>query len=97
MGARLMLRARIPLEIAQYAAAGPDPEVYKFLKEENIQIDGDEVFDDMDLPPDQLAMMKRNMANLDMAENYIQNSKEIAESGNHAEVIRILTEHEAQR
>lgn len=91
------IQKRTPLGIAQYAAAGPDPDVYRFLKEENIQIDGDEVFDDMDLPPDQLAMMKRIMANLDMAESYIQNSKEIAESGNHAEVIRILTEHEAQR
>ena len=91
------IQNRTPLEISQYAAAGPDPGVSKFLKEENIQIDVDELFGNMDLPPDQLAMMKQHLENVDMAENYIQNSKSIVELGNHAKVIRILTEHAAQR
>jgi ankyrin repeat protein len=86
---------RTPLETAKYAAAGPDPEVCKFLKKENMQIDTEDIFDDMDLPSDQLEMLREEMGKVDMAESYFQNSTEIVESGNHAEVIRILTEHKS--
>lgn len=88
---------RTPLEIARYAAAGPDPEVYRYLKEENIQIDVDGVFDEMDLPAEQLARLKEQMSRVDMAENYLQNAEQTAKSGKHAEVIRILNQHAAQR
>ena len=93
---RDVIHNRTPLEIAQAAADGPDPNVYNFLKEENIQIDVDELFAETDLTPEQLAMLKQSLDDLDMAENYVQNSKEIAATGNHAEVIRILTEHAAK-
>ena len=94
---RDVINNRTPLETAKYAAAGPDPEVYKLLKQENMQIDTGDIFDDMDLPPDQLKMLKEEMGKVDMAESYLQNSPEIAESGNHAEVIRILTGHKSSK
>ena len=92
---RDVINNRTPLETAKYAAAGPDPEVYKFLKKENMQIDTEDIFDDMDLPSDQLKFLREEMSKVDMAESYFQNSTEIAESGNHAEVIRILTGHKS--
>ncbi len=85
------------LKNAQYAAAGPDPDVYKFIKKENLQIDVDELFGHLDLPPDQLAWMKQNLENIDPAENYIQNCKENVKLGNHVEVIRILTDYTTQQ
>jgi ankyrin repeat protein len=88
---------RTPLEIAKYAATGPDPDVYKILKKENIQIDTEDIFDDMDLPSDLLEMLREEVGKVDMAESYFQNSTEIAESGNHAEVIRILTGHKSSK
>lgn len=88
---------RTALENAQYTAAGPDQDVYNSLKKENFQIDVNELFGDLDLPPDQLAWMKQNLENIDMAENYIQNCKENVKSGNHAQVIQILTDHATQR
>ena len=84
---------RTPLEIARNAAKGPDPDVVNYLKTENIQIDVDESFGDMDLPADQLEMMKQAMEGVDMTQTYVDNSNELVKAGNHAEVIRILTEH----
>jgi ankyrin repeat protein len=84
---------RTPLEIAEDAAKGPDPDVVNYLKNENIQIDVDELFGDIDLPADQLEMMKQTMKDVDMTQSYIDNSNELVKTGNHAEVIRILTEH----
>ena len=84
---------RTPLEIARYVADGPDPDVYSFLKEEKIEVNANEIFADMDVPPEQLAEMKRAVQNLDMAENYLENCKSLIEFGNHTEVIEILTEH----
>ena len=92
---RDVINNRTPLETAKYAAAGPDPEVYKLLKKENMQIDTEDIFDDMDLPSDQLKILRKEVSKVDMAESYFQNSTEIVESGNHAEVIRILTEHKS--
>lgn len=94
---RDMINERTPLEIAQSAIAGTDPEVYEYLKAENIQIDADEMFAEMDLPPEQLAIMKQTIGTLDLAENYVKNSKRLVETGNHGEVIRILTEHVGHR
>ena len=84
---------RTPLEIARDAANGPDPEVVEFLKKENIQIDVDDMFADMDLPKEQLEQMKSMMGNIDMTQNYLDNSTELAESGDHASVIQILESH----
>jgi ankyrin repeat protein len=92
---RDVINNRTPLETAKYVAAGPDPEVYKLLKKENMQIDTEDIFDDMDLPSDQLKILREEVSKVDMAESYFQNSTEIVESGNHAEVIRILTEHKS--
>jgi len=82
-----------PMEIAQNVAKGPDPDVVSYLKNENIQIDVNDLFGDMDLPADQLEMMKQTTREIDMTQNYIDNSNELVKTGNHAEVIRILTEH----
>ena len=82
-----------PLEIAHYVASGPDPDVYNYLKEENIQFDVNELFSDMDVPPEQLVEMKQTMQNVDMAENYLENSNSLIESGNHTEVIEVLAKH----
>ena len=91
------IQNRTPIEIARDAANGPDPNVVKFLKEENIQIDVDEMFADMDLPKDQLEQMKSMMGNIDMTQNYIDNSTELVESGDHATVIQILESHATRR
>ena len=88
---------RTPLEIARYAAAGPDPDVYELLKDGEIQVDLDEMFDEMDLSPDELAALKEHAGGIDMAESYLENAREVAESGDHAQVIRLLEEHEARR
>lgn len=84
---------RTPLEIAQNAAKGPDPDVVNYLKAENIQIDVGELYGDMDLPADQLEMMKQAMEDVDMTQTYVDNANELVKTGNHAEVIRILAEH----
>ena len=87
------MRERTPLEIAIATSKGADPDVVRILKEENIEVDVNEMFADIDLPADQLDRMKQSIANVDMAQSYIDSSKAMAASGNHAEVIRILTEH----
>ena len=90
---RDIIHNRNALEMAEYAAAGPDPNVYKFLKEEQITVDVDELFNDLDVPAEQLESLKEIVRDLDMAETYVENVKDIVASGDHAEVIRILTEH----
>ena len=84
-----------PLEMAKTVAKGPDPDVVKHLRngEFQFQVDVDELYAHMDLSADQLEMLKRTMENVDMTQNYIDSSKELVRTGNHAEVIRILTEH----
>ena len=84
---------RTPLRIAEDAAKGPDPDVVACLENENVAIDVDELIGDLDLPPDQMEMLKQTLANVDMTQSYIENSIELANAGNHAEVIRILKEH----
>ncbi len=84
---------RTPLEIAQYVANGPDPHVVNFLKNENIQVDVDELFGDTDLPSDQIELMKQTVKEIDMTQQYVDTSHELVRTGSHAEVIRILTEH----
>lgn len=88
---------RTPIEIAKDAANGPDPEVVEFLKKENIQIDVDDMFADMDLPEDQLEQIKSMMGNIDMAQSYIDNSTNLAETGDHAAVVEILESHVSRR
>lgn len=84
---------RTSLEIAENAAKGPDPDVVDYLKKENIRIDVDELFRDMDLPAGHLEMMKHFMKDGDMTQNYIDASNELIKTGHHSEVIRILTEY----
>ena len=91
------IQNRTPIEIARDAANGPNPIVVEFLKEENIQIDVDEMFADMDLPKDQLEQMKSMVGKIDMTQNYIDNSTNLAESGDHAAVIQILESHMTRR
>ncbi|MFC1757482.1 ankyrin repeat domain-containing protein [Planctomycetota bacterium] len=88
---------RTPVEIARDAAKGPDPEVVEFLKKENIQIDSDEMFAEMDLSEDQLEQMKQMVGNIDMTQTYIDSSTELAETGDHASVIQILESHATRR
>ncbi len=83
---------RTALETAEYAAKGPDPDVVSHIKQENIKVDVDALFGDMDLPAEQLEMMKQTMKEVDMAQNYVDSSNELVRKGDHAEVIRILTE-----
>lgn len=84
---------RTPLEIAQHAGKGPDPDVVDCLEAENIQIDVDELFGDTELSADQLEMIKQAIANTDATQAYIDSSNELVKAGNHAEVVRILTEY----
>ncbi len=84
---------RTPLEIAQDVTKGPDPDVVNYLKNEAIDIDVDELFGDMDLPVDQLEMIRHSMHDIDVTQNYIDNSNELIKTGNHTEVIRLLTAH----
>jgi len=90
------IHSRTPLEIAEYAAAGPDLGVFEFLKQQNYRVNVDELLTGVELPPDQLAMLKQQMAKIDMAEGYLEASKRLVASGNHAETIRILREHVAR-
>ena len=83
---------RTPLEIARSAAKGPDPDVVNFLKS-SIPVDVTSLVGDMDFPPDQLEVVKKTMKDLDMAQTYIDASEERVETGNHLEVIQILSEN----
>jgi len=69
----------------------------QFLKQENIQIDVDEMFTDMDLPQEQLEQIRSMVGNVDMTQKYIANSTELAKSGDHAAVIQILESHARRR
>ncbi len=82
-----------PLEIAQHAARGADPSVYECLKKEEFALDPAELFSDVDLPPDQLEIVKGLLQDVDLAESYRKNANQLAREGNHAEVIRILSEY----
>lgn len=78
------------VEIAR--AAGSNPEAFNLLQ--SIQIDYDAAFDLMKdhlkLPPENVAWMKALLKDHNLAEGYLQASKALAESGNHAEVVRSL-------
>jgi hypothetical protein len=83
---------RTPREIAQNVVDGPDPSVFHALKgfgavDFGLAFD----YDDMGLPPVQLARLRHLMAHFDVAKTYVSNMQKLAVSGDHAEVIRILT------
>lgn len=82
---------RTALEIAREAAKGPDPEVVKQLRKMDTRIDVEAMFADMDLPPDELAALLEAVGDVDMVQSYIDAATEIMHTGNHAEVIRILS------
>jgi len=83
---------RTALEIAQYVAQGPDPEVAEILKEESINVEFQDLIDDMGLDPEAVEVIKQSMQDYDMVESYIASSRALVEEGNHAEVIRLLSE-----
>jgi ankyrin repeat protein len=81
------------LEIAKRAAAGPDMDTYHYLKAHPIRMeDIGQMLDGVGMSDDSKNMMKELMANTDRAEQYLQSSKKLAETGNHADVIRILAD-----
>jgi len=84
---------RTAIEEAQYVASGPDPNVYSYLKDQNIRIEVEELFRDAEMSAEDLAVVKERMANFDMAENYFQIARKNVESGDHAKVICILSAH----
>ncbi|WP_390556036.1 ankyrin repeat domain-containing protein [Singulisphaera acidiphila] len=83
-----------PLEKAQDAARGADPQIFEYLKSEDLRIDPDKMVADLDLTADQKEMAKSAYMNLDMAEQYRENAERRAREGNHQEVIRILSRFE---
>ncbi|WP_406696078.1 ankyrin repeat domain-containing protein [Singulisphaera sp. Ch08] len=85
-----------PLEKAQDAARGANPQVLEYLKSECLSIVPDELFADFDLSADQKAMLKFDNLRLGMAEQYRDSAERIAREGSHQEVIRILSQLEDQ-
>ncbi len=98
-----IMTGQTPLEIARSAAAGPDLETYKMLKEmtKDGELDVDDILGDAlaatDLSNEEMQQLKQSIQEIDLAESYLESSKELARSGNHAEVIRILEEHAKAR
>lgn len=80
------------LEMAINAAKGPDPEVLKHLDGEALSIDVDEMFSELDLPDEQLEVLKQSVEGMNLADQYVETSKQLVENGNHAKVIRILSD-----
>ena len=79
-----------PIEIAQSALSGPDDEVYRTLKEETTPVSLEDL--DLGLDDETLEDLQRTVNEIDLAEQYLQNARNLAERGQHEEVIRILTE-----
>ncbi len=82
-----------PLEMAKEVAKGPDLEVADELKKENLPIDVDNFIGDMDLPDDQIEFLKEAMNNINLGQSYVDRLNELKDTGNHAEIIRILSEY----
>lgn len=78
-----------PVEIARRTLAGPDNDVYEILKKESIEIS----FDDLDLTEAQRELIQSASESTTLAEQYLKNAKELVDSGEHPEVIRILELH----
>lgn len=86
------IQNQTPLEMAQAAMKGPAPDVVNELKNLNADVGVDDLFADTELPADELAMLKDNMKDFDLAQSYVENANDIVKNGDHAEVIRILSE-----
>jgi ankyrin repeat protein len=89
------LHNKTPLELAEAATRGPDPSVVDYLTREGkalLKKTVDTSLDGLDVPADELAAWKELMRNIDPAQGYIDSCTSLAKKGNHAEVIRILTE-----
>lgn len=81
-------------EMAAYSAAGPDLKVYEFIKNQPAPaIDLDTLLGGKELDPEVMALIKAQYASYDPAESYLQNTRQLAARGGHAEVIRLLDEH----
>ena len=86
-----------PLEAAREAARGPDMETYRALQAEEMKVDVDEMMAGMEgqgLSAEDLAEMRREFEQVDLAESYLQSAREIVDAGDHAEVIRLLSASE---
>lgn len=77
-------------DIARDAAKGASPEVIKTLSEETVDFNMDEIFGEMDLPEDQLQLMKSMMGQVNLSEQYVTAANENVEKGDHAAVISLL-------
>ena len=80
------------IELAETAMEGADPEVAEELRKLP-PVNPEEMLAelDMDMPPEQIEMLKKTWSEMDMAQNYIDNANELAERGNFEEVIELLT------
>ena len=91
------IHRRTALETAQYASQCPDANIYQFLKKENLRLDVDELFGDENLTPDLIQSMREHIHGVELAESYLESARQNKESGNHAEVIRILLKNSAHK
>jgi hypothetical protein len=83
---------RTPLEIARYAAKGPDPGVLNHFEQQDYGPTHGTILEGLDIPTEGREWIERLMADIDMAQMYRDASEKIAREGNHDEVIRLLTE-----
>jgi uncharacterized protein len=91
---RETMQDRTPLEMARVASAGADPNIYEHAKNTDYFITPLTIIESLDLPPEQLELIKSQMKDFDMAEFYRDSANRIAQEGDHARVIRILQEHD---
>lgn len=95
-GADPLLREHVnehdALAIAEYAAAGPDPDVIHHLQQ-LAPLNLEELFAGQELNEEVQAALADAVSELDMVESYRRSAEEIAANGQHDEVIRILREY----
>jgi hypothetical protein len=93
-GLRDTTLGRTALEIAQRAAKGADPDLYKLLQTDEFRLDADAVFamiPDVGLPPEAIEWFKSTMREIDPAESYREGADRVAREGDFPETIRLLT------
>ncbi|MDB4673324.1 ankyrin repeat domain-containing protein [Verrucomicrobiales bacterium] len=90
------MNKRNSLEIAKDVVAEPElgSDIIEVLEKGIQNLDVDTLFAGMDIPADQLDVIKQNLKNFDPAQENTDSSIQLSEPENHAEVIRILIEHE---
>lgn len=89
---------RSPIEMAQKAKNGPDPNVIAHLQDpDTVRLHSEihsqiieQVLGDSDLPPEQMEAMRSLLGKSDMVEQYRQAAERTAQDGEFEEVIRLL-------